>query len=971
MVLISIILPVFNAEKTLNDSFDSILNQDFGFENLEVIFVDDKSTDNSVEIIKGFAENYENVKLICLEENSGFAGKPRNVGMENATADYLMFLDPDDVFLENACSVLYENITKDNLDMVSGNYVLVLGDDEFPNVWGNINLTDNQLTISSFEEEEKVLSLNASVWTKIFRKDFILDNKITFPVGVPGQDLVFVDHALLKAKGIRFIDIVLVRYIQRLGEDGSVTLKRDYELLFGYIKAYKELYGIIKENNEKFAKYAAIHIYSWAFPFVISDISNEEKLKLLDEAWPLFKEFKDQGFKPIERFNLFFEKVYNKDFLDAIETADEVALSYPENDSKVLEIVKSRKILILFLGLDVEIGELANAVYKRANLFIDKGYDVTLLSIDDLKDFNFICNHHKSLGILNENIEIINIHDYFSRKNTLDENDKRNIFPDNDYDRKIGDYFVVKETNMDQSISIKYYECETLETCFNEMIVKEELYIDNCLALEKTYLNKKILAEKYFTPDGFNYLSMDYKKKDFQLNYRDGGCVRFKRGPEFADFFVSEICSNQSSKPFLISDCSDKKPSIKNINSNLAYKIGNVHSNPYTVYPYCFGSKRRNIAALSECKNLDRVVVLTDSAKFDFEYEFNYEKFVVIPDFVLSEDSKFNEKDSKKANRTISIFSRISPEKNLSDSLYALKLILEKHDDVVLKIFGHALKQHEINEKERLEELIDELEISESVKFMGHADDADSEMANSLFTLCVSNFEGLGMALLESMLNGTPVVSYDLNYGPRDMITNNVDGIIVNQYDIKSMADCAIFLLDNPEKANEMGILAMEHVLENFSPEVVLEKWENLFKDVLVEKIIEKNIKTSSAYGADENKIHEDEKNNLTDVNELYDEKDKKTKVRGRPMSIFNKFLYLSNSFKFYKSNYDVLKKKNIKLANENKKLKAKNKKLKAKNKKLNSNLEKLGRYYQEKYQKQLADNQLTAESLENESDKE
>ena len=133
---------------------------------------------------------------------------------------------------------------------------------------------------------------------------------------------------------------------------------------------------------------------------------------------------------------------------------------------------------------------------------------------------------------------------------------------------------------------------------------------------------------------------------------------------------------------------------------------------------------------------------------------------------------------------------------------------------------------------------------------------------------------------------------------------------------------------------------------------------------MLVEKIIEKNIKTSSAYGADENKIHEDEKNNLTDVNELYDEKDKKTKVRGRPMSIFNKFLYLSNSFKFYKSNYDVLKKKNIKLANENKKLKAKNKKL-------NSNLEKLGRYYQEKYQKQLADNQLTAESLENESDKE
>ena len=97
MYKISIIVPVFNVEDTLQDAFDSILNQSIGFENLEVIFVDDKSTDRSADIIKEFSERYSNVKSMCLDENSGFAGKPRNTGIENASADYLMFLERSEV----------------------------------------------------------------------------------------------------------------------------------------------------------------------------------------------------------------------------------------------------------------------------------------------------------------------------------------------------------------------------------------------------------------------------------------------------------------------------------------------------------------------------------------------------------------------------------------------------------------------------------------------------------------------------------------------------------------------------------------------------------------------------------------------------------------------------------------------------------------------------------------------------------
>ena len=117
---VSVIIPVFNVEDYLENAFKSLKNQTFGFENLEVIFVDDASTDSSPQIIEEYSNNYDNVISIFLDKNSGYGGRPRNVGMNYATSDYLMFLDPDDVFLEDACEILYNQITSENLEIVCG-----------------------------------------------------------------------------------------------------------------------------------------------------------------------------------------------------------------------------------------------------------------------------------------------------------------------------------------------------------------------------------------------------------------------------------------------------------------------------------------------------------------------------------------------------------------------------------------------------------------------------------------------------------------------------------------------------------------------------------------------------------------------------------------------------------------------------------------------------------------------------------
>jgi glycosyltransferase involved in cell wall biosynthesis len=92
---ISVIIPVYNGAKYLRECLDSVVNQTLGIENIEVIVVDDSSTDNSVDIIKEYASKYPSFKLIKQEPNQG-SGPARNLGLKHVTNDYVTYLDCDD-----------------------------------------------------------------------------------------------------------------------------------------------------------------------------------------------------------------------------------------------------------------------------------------------------------------------------------------------------------------------------------------------------------------------------------------------------------------------------------------------------------------------------------------------------------------------------------------------------------------------------------------------------------------------------------------------------------------------------------------------------------------------------------------------------------------------------------------------------------------------------------------------------------
>ena len=798
MYKISIIVPVYNQEDTLQRAFDSIKNQSFGFESLEVIFVDDASTDNSVNIIKEFSDNYKNVKSIHLSENSGFAGKPRNVGIENATAQYLMFLDPDDVFLEDACKTLYDNITENDSDIASGNYNINRDNRIVRNDWSILKLDNEESRqAKNINEYFNFILATPSVWSKIFKREFVLREKLEFLVGVPAQDLVFVSEALLKANGIRFINKAVVEYMPQAT---SVTSTRSKEVLLGFIESYTKLFHIANEFNRDYAWISYRNLFFWMKQFCLSDLSIKDKIDLLYVANPLFEEFiATDKLKIPEFLDEFLDAIARKDFLEASKISENLDIYYDENI--LLEKIKEKEIFLLFYGLDIEIGGLAKATFNRANLLNEHGYKVTLLNLNESINCRYITQYFHENGYLDKSIDIINIVEYYGQKNNINKIQKPPL--PNSTEKK------------DKTRISEHYDSDG-------KLCKREYEFDE-YSCEET--NE---STNYYTKDGFKYLTVkdEYTLIDRESNFK----IEFKDMFEFHNYFITEVLLKCENKPFLINENSGKIPNFNDISPMLAHKIASIHTNPYKE-EYHYGSPLRdNFTILKNSRDLEYVVVLTEKLKEDLIKEFNFKNIKAIPNILNMTASKNTEKE----NNRISIFARLSHEKNISDAIKAFKVVTENRNDAKLEIFGRAVIEDELAEEKRLKNLIKELELEDNVIFKGHTYKAFDEMSKSLATLFVSDYEGLGMVVLESMVNQTPVISYDINYGPSDFINNGKNGFLVKQYDVNTLAEKILYILDNPDKAVEMGKTTKKDVLEKIDDNTLFLKWQDVLREVYI-----------------------------------------------------------------------------------------------------------------------------------------
>jgi len=291
MKKISVIIPTFNTGVLLNDLFDSLLNQSLGFEDIEVIFVDDASSDQyTLDLINKFTSNYSNCKGVFLKVNSGFPGKPRNIGIKESSSDYVIFADHDDTYEKNTLEVLYDEITKKNADITISNYYNV-----YPDRKEKVKtpFTQNYNEINCIDEDLRFFEIGPSIWTKLFRKDFLNENNIEFMEGILGEDLHFYINSLLNSsKTIYLNEFYGYNYkIRDSSNDKSTIHIRNKNYLKQMIVGYYNTWDLLKNKNKEkyFSNVFLRHIVYWITSLIVSDISDDNKKDLIIGINPLLK----------------------------------------------------------------------------------------------------------------------------------------------------------------------------------------------------------------------------------------------------------------------------------------------------------------------------------------------------------------------------------------------------------------------------------------------------------------------------------------------------------------------------------------------------------------------------------------------------------------------------------------------------------------------------------------------------------
>ena len=242
---ISIILPIFNVEPFLRAALDSILNQSFTLDDLEVIMVNDCSTDNSGSIIDEYDQKYSNFKAIHLEENAGTGGKSRNVGLDYAHGDYIMFLDSDDELMPDICEKLYYKIIESNVDIVTANAICIMPSKEVL----DINYPKNYYEFAPNKNLE--LFMTFRIWGTLYKKSLIEKNHIRCIRAATNDDTHFVYNCYLNADKIIYLnDYVGVKYYERDSEEfESLTHKMSKFNIVSTFDAFIQILDLIKKSN--------------------------------------------------------------------------------------------------------------------------------------------------------------------------------------------------------------------------------------------------------------------------------------------------------------------------------------------------------------------------------------------------------------------------------------------------------------------------------------------------------------------------------------------------------------------------------------------------------------------------------------------------------------------------------------------------------------------------------------------------
>lgn len=241
---ISVIVPIYNVEKYLNECLDSVVNQ--SLKEVEIILIDDGSTDKSKEIISEYENKFSNIVTITLK-NKGVS-VARNIGLKKATGKYVLYLDSDD-FLEDGClDILYKTAEAEKSNIIIFAHKEIY-DTEIDHKVSVISIeVDDKRTYSGIEVADIVLNCKflGTAWNKLFNRELLIKNSFMFESDRYVQDWYPIFVQINKAEKISFINKPLYNYRIR---ENSITTKKTIKSIEDYGHAASQIIEYSQAHN--------------------------------------------------------------------------------------------------------------------------------------------------------------------------------------------------------------------------------------------------------------------------------------------------------------------------------------------------------------------------------------------------------------------------------------------------------------------------------------------------------------------------------------------------------------------------------------------------------------------------------------------------------------------------------------------------------------------------------------------------
>ena len=279
MAKISIIIPIYNVEKYVAQVMESVVNQTM--RDIEIICVNDCGTDNSMQIVNQFAKKDTRIKVINNPHNMGIADT-RNVGLNAATAPYIMWCDPDDWMQPDMCEKMYNAITKNKSDIaVCGTNVVYETDNKIAKTdIGYFNIANNE----TVDVSGPILGrTNVALWNKIFRHNIIEKYNLRFPSGKVYEDSCFFRMYMCHANKITFITDKLYNYRRRRASIMNKTFNKRasywMDALHVVIEYQKHMdeYGLWNINYDDFWR----HVFVPEIGTLLLNAKNRKNRKII------------------------------------------------------------------------------------------------------------------------------------------------------------------------------------------------------------------------------------------------------------------------------------------------------------------------------------------------------------------------------------------------------------------------------------------------------------------------------------------------------------------------------------------------------------------------------------------------------------------------------------------------------------------------------------------------------------------